>query len=153
MTATVADIARFTNDGVVLTLSSQAVRDRYPDAKSVEIANFFDSQADAQKVMDERFLILTMDPRLHEMVELGDRLGLGTEIQLAPTLPAFTIIDEERGVNGRGVICAYSFTFESDHYAIEVVGMPLGAMPRAKVTYDSTVVTQDSTRYTHDQTK
>jgi hypothetical protein len=152
VTAKPDDIARFTNDGVVLTVESQDIHVSHPDADSVEYESMFDSREHGLIMLQERFAVRSMVGRVHESVELADRLGLGTDVPIAPTVPAFTVVDDSRGITARTVVRAYSFLFEMNKYAVELVGMPPLPPPATRATADSTIIHVDNTSHTSDET-
>ena len=124
MPASPADVARFTSDGVVLTVEDLAIRANNPDAKGTgqgEVEMFFDDAADAQIVLDERFALLSRVSALHEGIEVRDDMGLGDDIPYTPNVPCFTIIDDTRSINKVCRTRAVVYEAGSDRYSVEVV--------------------------------
>ena len=124
MPALPADIARFTNDGVVLTNEDLALRAAHPDAKDTgggEVETFFDYAADAQVLLDERWGILSRVSAVHEGIEIEDSAGLGDAIPYTPNVPCFTIIDAERDIETVARLRAVVYEGGSDRYSVEVV--------------------------------
>jgi hypothetical protein len=125
MTASPSDIARFTNDGVLITLADATVFARDANAIDMgdsEVEMFFDSAADASTMMGRRRDILFRLGRPHEMIEVEDTLGLGSIIAVAPRLPRFTTIDETRALNATLAVRSLAFDWTTDRYAVELVG-------------------------------
>ena len=124
MTATPADVARFTSDGVVLTREDLNLRSSQPDAKDTgqgEVEMFFDSAADAQLVLNERWQLLSRVSAVHEGIEVRDDIGLGTTIPYTPNVPCFTIIDETRDIETVARTRAIVYEAATDQYSVEVV--------------------------------
>lgn len=151
MTALPADVALFTNDGVVLTAENEAVKLAYPDAQAVEMETMFNDPAHGQIMLNQRFAVMSMIDRAHEAVELEDRLGLGTTVPIAPRSPAFVLHDDDRNLHVRTVVSGYSFVFETNRYAVELMQMPTIGNPN-RITVDSTLVTVDNVSHTVDET-
>lgn len=127
MTALPADIAKFTNNGIVVRTSKaagDAILAAHPNARSIEdgreIEMFFTSANDAQALLDERFA-LTNSPGLHDGVEVEDTLGLGTTIPLAPVVPCFTVIDQDGQVTAAARTRSYARSMVADRYAVEAL--------------------------------
>lgn len=145
MTATPDDIARYTSDGVLITVKDPAIKDRDPsadDMKDKERPLFFDDADHGQILTDELFAFLAAEEKPHEAVETADTLGLGIAVPVFPKAPQLQIVDATRGLNARTAIRSYSFDMSSDTYAVELVGIPAGVMAD-QVTFDSTEVTMD----------
>lgn len=127
MTALPADIAKYTNDGIVVTTNAAAgaaIKAAHPDARDFgdsEIEMFFVSDVHAQAMLDERFAILsTIDP-LHEGIEVEEALGLGVTIPLAPTVPSFRVVDDSRGIDKTVRTRAYVHDLGTDRFSLEVL--------------------------------
>lgn len=127
MTATPADIALYTNDGVVITApdptTSSTIRAIFPDAPgSIDdvIESFCDNAADAQVLLNEKFSYVGALP-VHEQVEVETDLGLGSTIPVTPQVPSFRVIDEGRGLNVVARVIVYAKNFTTDRYAVEVI--------------------------------
>lgn len=124
MAATPADIAKYTTDGVVITASDSAIVTNHPEAVDLsteEIEMFFDSTADGQIVLDERFAILSQINGAHEAVVVEETLGLGSTIPITPTTPCFRVIDEDRNLDTTLRTRAYAYEAGSDKYSIELI--------------------------------
>lgn len=153
MTATPADIARFTNDGQLITVNDPAIKAVHLNAQDVgttELPMYFDNVADGLTMLNERFALLSMVGRTHDGVEINDSLGLGTSIPLAPSVPIFHIVDEQRGIDGYAAVKGYSFDMGSDKYAVELTGAPSPFAPSSH-RWDTTAVTMDSSTSTFDE--
>lgn len=130
MAALPADIAKFTADGVVVTSPtnpavSAAILAADPKAKDTgdgDIETFFDTIADAQAMLDERFAILSQIGAPHEGIEVEERLGIGTSIAIAPAVPMFRIVDEERGMDRNVRLRAFVSEMGTDRFSVEVLG-------------------------------
>lgn len=124
MAAVPADIAKFTSDGVVITVADQLLEGVHPDAidgRQEEIEMFFDSAGDGQVLLAERFALLAVHEPVHEMIEVDDRLGLGTDIQIAPVVPSFLVVDDNRDISKACRLRGFSIELESDREAVEVI--------------------------------
>ncbi len=124
MAATPADIAKYTNDGVVITASTPSILTNHPEAVDDgdhEIEMFFDSATDAGTVLAETFGILSQLSPLHEAVVVEEALGLGTTVPLTPTTPCFRVIDEDRNIDATLRTRAYAYEAGSDHYSVELI--------------------------------
>ena len=124
MPATPADIAKFTRDGVVLTREDTALRDSQRDAQTTgetEMESFYNNSADAQVMLDEIYATYSKVSPVHEGIEVTESLGLGTAIPLTPSVPAFQVVDEERGINVLARTRAFSYDTESESFAVEVL--------------------------------
>lgn len=148
------DVARYTSDGIVLTATRKQVllRDSNAiDGGSPERLTFFDDEAGGQAMLEEAFGFLSAMGRVHEAVELGDSLGFGSVVPLWPAAPTCRVVDDLRGIDTTCIVRAYSFDMSSDSYAVELVGGVFGTNGGGPpVTFDSTVVTVDTTDYTMD---
>jgi hypothetical protein len=154
MTASSSDVARMTNDGVVLTATNQQIKDLDPNAENdgeTERPLLFDDPAAGQVILNEAFALLSAMGRPHEGIAIGDSAGLGSVVPVWPKAPRATIVDESRGLIATTALRAYSFDMGEDTYALELVGLPIKANPAGKVTMDSTVVTVDTTLHTMDE--
>lgn len=127
MTALPADIARFTTDGVVVTApTSQAVTDAikadHIDARTTsEIEMFYDNPSDAQWALDERFSYLRKVNPVHLAIETEEAIGLGTTIDLSPSVPCYNAVDPYLEVAALVRVRAYSYVLATDRFAVEVM--------------------------------
>lgn len=153
MTATSADVARFTNDGVLLTARDTAIRDQNAGSEDLsdEIITFFDNEEAGQAMLDERFALVSMLGRMHEAIEIEDNMGLGLTLPIVPFIPHFYVIDESRALAGRAALRAYSFDHNNDRYALELTGTPVPVPPGGHVTMDDTDTTFDDTSHSMDE--
>lgn len=125
MSALPADIAKYTNDGVVITNENAALRAAHPEADDLldqPVEMFFDTVADGQALLDEKFALLSQINPVHEGIEVDENLRLGQTIAIAPTVPCFRIVDEERGIDVVARTRAYAHEMASDRFSIEVIG-------------------------------
>lgn len=124
MAATPARIALSINDGVVLSHVDATIKTAHPNAEDdgqSEIEMFFDAQADAQAMLDERWNWRSAAGRAREQIELDSSFDLGTVRAIAPTVPLITISDDPRGM--RNVAClvrAYAIDYNAERYAVEL---------------------------------
>lgn len=124
MPADPSRIAQFTVDGVLLSKVAPLIKTTYPGANEQrEIEMFFDSAADGQVLLDERWAWQSKANRIREAVELDVGLGLGTAVPLTPALPQFTVIDESRDISTSAIVKAYAANFDTDRYAVELIGL------------------------------
>ena len=124
MTATPADVARYTQDGVVITQEDAPLRVNHPDAidgGTSELEMFFDNVADAEVILAERFALLSQVSALHEGIEVAESLGFGSTVPIAPIVPSFTVIDETRGIETVARTRAYVYEAAGDNYSVEVL--------------------------------
>jgi hypothetical protein len=126
MPATPTRIAISLNDGVVLSKIDSTIKSSHPNAEDAggsEIEMFFDNPADAQVLLNERWDWRSVAGRPHEQVELDSSLGLGTVIPVTPAAPQFEITDAVRGiVSADCIVSAYSVDYNTERYAVEVMG-------------------------------
>ncbi len=124
MTASAADVAKFTTDGTLITSVSTAIRDAHPDAEdlgSEELEMFFDNVADGTTLLTERFNILSKLGAVHEAVEVDSSLKLGTVTAIAPTVPCFRVLDEKRNMDKVVRTRAYAHDTGTERYSVEVI--------------------------------
>ena len=124
MSADPARIAKFSNDGIVISRVDDAIKAKYPNAEDFgtsEIEMFFRNQADADAMLDEKWNALKVANRVHEGVEITQDLGLGTTIQLSPVVPRLQTIDESRGIDASLAVRAFVQDMTTDRYSIELL--------------------------------
>lgn len=126
MPALAADVAKYTNDGVLLRapdmVTSAAIKALHPGARTVgtaEIEMFFRNPDHGQAMLNEKAGYLTIIGPAHEGIEVEASLGLGSVIPIAPTVPSFQCIDDERGLNKSLRTRAYAHDLSSDRYSVE----------------------------------
>lgn len=126
MSATPTDVARYTNDGVVLTTDAAtgvAIRAAHTDAQTNspgEIEMLFDSAAVGQLFLNEKFGYLSIINPPHVGVEVDDSLGIGSVIAIAPKVPCFTAVDEKSALNSLLRTRAFAHDSETDRYSVEL---------------------------------
>jgi len=154
MTAIPSDIARYTSDGVLITVKDPAIKEQDPNAADTgdrEIEMFFDDPEHGQYLMDELFGFIGRAGRVHEAIEIADTLELGTTITLFPAAPEARLRDDSRRMNVRAALRSYSFDMGNDAYALEFVGLrPKIAGPEEPV-FDTTDITFDNAASTWDK--
>jgi hypothetical protein len=123
MPATPARIALSLNDGVLLSHADAAIKTAHPNAvgDDTEIESFFDDEADAQVLFDERWNWKSAAGRVRQMIEVASSFGLGTTVAVTPALPTITITDEIRAIsNVVAMVRAYAIDYNTDRYAVEL---------------------------------
>lgn len=123
MVATAARIALSLNDGVLLAKVDATLKANHPNAVSEdsELETFFDTAADAQVLVDERWAWKSAVGRAREMVEFDSSFNLGTTVPVTPAVPTMTLTDEARGIYAQSAkIRAYSIDYNTERYAVEL---------------------------------
>jgi hypothetical protein len=123
MVATAARIALATNDGIVLSKLDATIKTNHPnaDGDDQEIESFFDAQADAQVLLDERWAWKSAVGRAREMIEFDSGFNLGTTVAVTPAVPTITVTDEARGIIAQvAKVRAYSIDYNTERYAVEL---------------------------------
>lgn len=123
MVATAARIALSLNDGVVLSKVDATLKAEHPNAVSQdsELETFFDTAADAQVLLDERWQWKSSLGRAREMIEFDSGLNLGTSVAVTPAVPTITVTDEKRGIIAQvAKIRAYAIDYNTERYAVEL---------------------------------
>lgn len=124
MAALPADIAKFTSDGVLITISDASILTNHPEAydqADQEIEMFFDSAADATILLQERFDILSQLSPEHEAVVVDESLLLGSDVAVTPTIPCFRAVDEDRDLDKVLRMRAYAYETGADYFSIELM--------------------------------
>lgn len=114
-----------TTDGIVLSRVDTALRAAQPNATDEgdqEIEMFFDSEADAGVLLDERWNWKKTVGRIHEAVEVDTGFGFGTLIAVAPAIPVLTVQDPSRNLNVVAKVRAFAADYTTERYSIEVLG-------------------------------
>lgn len=153
MPALPSDIARYTSDGVLITLQDEAIKTADPNASNTgdnAIDMFFDDPDDARVVAEELFSFLSFAGRPHEAIEIEDGLGLGSTTAIFPLAPRASIRDDTRRIDTVAIIRAYSFDMDSDAYALELIGAQQVSVVGGIATFDSTEITFDNDVLTWD---
>lgn len=124
MTATPADVAKYTSDGIVITVDNPAILTDHPEAQDLstsELEMFFVDPEHAQVMLEERFALLSQVDALHEAVVVDESLLLGDDVALTPSTPCFRCVDDKRGIDRVLRTRAYAYQSETDQYSIELV--------------------------------
>lgn len=129
MPALASDIALYTTDGIVVTSPAdpavaEAIAAAHIDARSGEdreIEMFYDSAADAQAMLDERFSYLSKVNPAHIGIEVEEALDMGGAIALTPSVPTFQVVDSVLGVNVAARTRAYAHDMNTDRFSVEVL--------------------------------
>lgn len=126
MPAVPADIGKYTNDGVIITspinpAESAAIAAEHIDARytTEAIEMFFDTAADAQAMLDERFEYQSQVGPLHLGIEVAEAIDIGGAIPVAPQVPTFTVVDGDITTVVR--TRAYAQDMNTDRFSIEVI--------------------------------
>lgn len=84
------------------------------------IESFFETEADAVAMCDERMALLAEHNRLHKHVVTGTDTGLG--LNYIGATPTATVIDDEGAVNGAALVSEIVVDFEAHTTQIETWG-------------------------------
>lgn len=130
MPATPSDIAKFTNDGVVISVpvnpaDAEAIEALHVDAQNggnEEIEMFFDEPYDAQAMLLEKFHYISQAATIHDGIEVEEAIGLGTSIPIGPIVPSARVIDASRAIDATARIRAFAKDLGSDRFSVEVLG-------------------------------
>lgn len=123
MPASPADIAKYTQDGELLTYEDAALKAAHPIAKDQgEISTYIRYSSDAALLLAERGVLQGGVGKLHEAVEVDQSLGIGTDIPITPQVPTFTAIDDTRDLNAPARLRAVVQDFETERYSVELIG-------------------------------
>lgn len=124
MPALPSDIAKFTNDGVLVRSpdgDATAIKALYADARDEEESpeeTFFTSEADAIAVEAVRFAFLKrLDPEQDE-IETDEPLGV---FAVAPVAPKVTVKSEPSDPGYAGIVRAFVYNTETGRYALSVL--------------------------------
>jgi hypothetical protein len=127
MPASPSDIAKYTSDGVVVTVPADpdvanAILAVFPDAKrGDEEESFFIDPGHAQAMLQERFFYLSDPAPIHEAVQVEENIGIGIAIGVVPQVPSVRVIDESRGIDRIVRVAGYQVDRATDRYSIEVL--------------------------------
>jgi hypothetical protein len=128
MTATGADVALYTNDGVVVQSPPKAASDALKAAHIDAQGDAADAQEmcwvnpnHAQIILDERFTYVGRIDPIHEGIEVEESLKLGTDVPIAPVIPSFQVVDASRKINAPCRTRAYASDLSSDRCSVEVL--------------------------------
>lgn len=125
MPATPARIALSTSDGVVISRADPTLRQNHPNAVDQgdsEIEMFYDTAADGEAMLEERWQLVKSTNRFHEAIETDSSFGLGTTVPITPALPTISVTDEDRGIDGTAVIRASAADYQAERYSLELIG-------------------------------
>lgn len=130
MPATPARIAKSTVDGVVVERIDTSIKATHVNAVDLdERETFFDAAADAEAMLGELWIWRKDPSRLREAVEFGGgAIDLGTIVSLTPAAPQFRVVDETRAVDAVGAVRSYAPNYETERYAIELIGIGLAEL-------------------------
>lgn len=114
-----------TTDGVQLSRVDTSIRVADPNAVDEggsEIEMFFDTDADAGTLLDERWNWRKTRNRIHEAVEVETGFGLGTTVAVVPAVPRMTVQDDSRNLNQTVNIRAFAVDYTKERYSLELLG-------------------------------
>lgn len=117
------DIAKYTNDGEVITSEDPALKAAHPEALdlgSTELEFFFKLPAHAQIQLDEKLSGRSHPAPLCEGVEVEETLGIGIDIAISPVVPSFGFIDENRLIDTVARTRAFAYETGSDRFSVEL---------------------------------
>ena len=125
-TATTARIRRCIRDSEYAVAQDPLMRADRPDAKPVgeddfTIDSFFDETSHAQALLEEKFSVLSSSRR-NEAAESADPLRIGTDIQVAPSLPFARMVDRSRGLDATLMIKGLSVNTQTERNSSEASG-------------------------------
>lgn len=84
------------------------------------IATYFDNEADAQALSDERLALLSGDRRRFSTTVSGEDTGLGMTYTLTP--PTITVLDDTREANHAALVSEITLDFGREETRIESWG-------------------------------
>ena len=120
MPATPADIAAASRDVVTATWADAGVAARYPSARDGSITRgdgYFDSEADAQTVIDARAALIGVDRRRFSVV-VQDLIWP----VISTGLPQVRLVDAEQRVDGTFLVARLELDLEAETTTYEVFG-------------------------------
>lgn len=127
MPALPADVAKYTQDGIVIETDAAAgavIKAAHIDARDLgdgEIEMFFTNPAHAQIMLNERFGYVSVIDPLHEGIEVEEALALGTTVPITPIVPSFLAVDESRSISKNTRTRAFAHDTGVDHFSVEVM--------------------------------
>lgn len=130
MTASPADVAKYTQDGVVVRsdpATGAAVKNLFDGARDESEPpreTFFRYAAQAQVVENIRFTFLSrLSPKQDDM-DVEQALGLGSTIPLSPFVPRFTVVENPDDPGYEGLVRAYIHRAADDRMAVQMIEAP-----------------------------
>lgn len=90
------------------------------DTKDSPIETFFDTESDAQAMVNERLTLLKADRRRFKADIQGEATGLA--LNPTQTTPAVTLIDDERMANFAGAVVGITIDFAKEKTSLEIWG-------------------------------
>lgn len=128
MPAAPADVAKYTNDGVVLrapdAATSAAIKALHAEARTTgdgEIEMFFVNPDHAQVLLTEKAGLLTQVAPFHAAIETEETLGIGDTVPIFPIVPSFRCIDEALGIDVVARTRAFGRDPSTDRNSVEVI--------------------------------
>ena len=110
---------------VVTAFGELARRTREP------IETFFESEADAQALCDERMVLLGASNRRMSLAVSGEQTGM--DMAYIGTSPTVTVIDDDRALNGDMLVTEFAIDFGAEQTTAETWG---GSLTDYRITTD-----------------
>lgn len=123
MTALPADVAKYTQDGVVVTSEDLALKAAHRDAQDLgtaEIESFFVDPANTQTMLDETLDLLSNPAPLALAIEVDETIRIGTSIPYTPKVPTFRYIDDAKEIDALPRLRGFAYEMGTDRYSIEL---------------------------------
>lgn len=126
MTALPSDVAKYTQDGVLVRSSpseATTIKAIFPGAREEEESpreSFFRYESDCVAVEATRFAFLKRLGPVQEEIETATSLG-PTAFTIAPVAPKVTVVDGPSENGYVGIIRAFVRTTDDDRFALSVV--------------------------------
>ncbi len=132
MTATPADIATLTSNGVTVRTSQatgNAIKALYPNAQPdvgpdgdlPEIETFWNTPAQAQILLDERWGYQKVSAPPHVGVEIQESAGIGSTVPVTPKVPSMRAIDDGVALDQTLRLRSYAQDTGRDRYSLELL--------------------------------
>ncbi len=82
---------------------------------------FYDTAANAQIMLDEKFLYVSQANPPHVGIEIYEDISFGEDIPIAPSTPCFTLLDEDGGLSVLARTRAYAHDTGTDRFSLEML--------------------------------
>lgn len=148
MTATAAQAAFIKEEfRIVKNGPDSTVVAKYGDLarKTDVVPTFFETQADAQSMCDERAALLSPDSRRMTQVVSGEDTGLA--LAYTSTLPGAIVIDDRRLAHHFALVSEFTIDFGKQATTLETWGWQQVPI----LSFDATTQTWDTDTFTWDQ--
>jgi hypothetical protein len=130
MTANPTDVAKYTQDGVIVRsdpAQGEAVKtlfDAARDESEPPRETFFRYAAQAQVIENIRFDFLSRLAPKQDDIDVDQALGLGSSITVAPYVPRFTVVENPDDPGYVGLVRAYIHRAADDRMAVQIIEAP-----------------------------